>query len=219
MTAKNLFYVYRIDRPDGTPCYIGKGMGKRRLKHAWRSTNPHLANIYRRAGGVLPISLLAENLNEAEAFALEIDLIAAIGREPHGPLVNMTNGGEGISGHVHSPLSLERMRAAATGQSRTKGKPKTPEHRAALSAAAKKRPKRSAESIEAQSSKLRGRKRPPEVGAKVSASKTGKSPRKYNWSPEARARQKDRFADPELRARISAGTKSGQAARAGVIGG
>jgi NUMOD3 motif len=45
-------------------------------------------------------------------LALEISLIAAIGREVNGgPLVNLTDGGEGITGHRHGPATRAKMSA------------------------------------------------------------------------------------------------------------
>lgn len=195
------FYVYLISRPDGRPCYVGKGKGRRWRKHAWRSTNPHLANLYAKHGD-LPIEKVASDLTEAEAFTMERDLIAVHGRESDGGiLVNLTAGGDGVSGYRFTAegkahLSAVRrgkkypMRGPATEETRKKqrqaklGRKLSPEHRAKIGA-----------------SHL-GRKRPPEVGAKISAAKTGK-----RWSEERRAilRAANRSRDPEVRARISAG--------------
>lgn len=44
-----------------------------------------------KAGGNLPAEKIGENLTEAAAFTLERAMIASIGREPLGPLVNMTD--------------------------------------------------------------------------------------------------------------------------------
>jgi hypothetical protein len=52
--------------------------------------------------GEVPYVKVREHITEAEAFETEIALIKAIGRFPFGPLVNMTDGGEGSSGHVRS---------------------------------------------------------------------------------------------------------------------
>jgi hypothetical protein len=52
-----------------------------------------------------------ENLTSKEACSLEVLLIAKIGRRDHklGPLTNLTDGGEGVSGLVHTVESREKM--------------------------------------------------------------------------------------------------------------
>lgn len=99
-----VFYVYVLFRPwNGEPCYIGKGKGNRMRCHeraGSNHSNRHLSRILAKAGGTLPSVVLHEKLNEATAFAYEIALISAIGRQKNGgPLVNLTDGGEGTSGH------------------------------------------------------------------------------------------------------------------------
>jgi hypothetical protein len=205
---RRIFYIYVVFRKSGVPCYIGKGKGNRWKNHLSKSHNRHLRRIVAKEGNI-PIVVIRSGLTETEAFEIEIALIKAIGRQIHGgPLVNQTDGGEGVSGFKMPPSALKKLSARMTGKKvrlgyktsdETKAKqrslkldvPLTPEHRKALS----------------DSAPYRGLKRPPEVGAAVSAGKKGKSPREYTWSPEARARQKERFADPELREKISAGTK------------
>lgn len=112
------FYVYILFRPDGRPCYVGKGCGKRDKKHEkYGSHNPHLSAIIKNAGGSLPAVRFRDGISDAEAHSLERLLIAAIGREIHGgPLVNQTDGGEGVSGAVRSPETLARMSAAQMGK-------------------------------------------------------------------------------------------------------
>lgn len=119
------FYVYIYFRPDWTPCYVGKGCRKRWLRHEKETANPYLRHIIRKAGGSLPKMKVQENMTEEHAFALEMLLIKIIGREEFGgPLVNLTDGGEGASG-----LSAE---ARAKIVAKQKGKPKSPSHCAAM---------------------------------------------------------------------------------------
>lgn len=124
--VKTDFYVYLYFRPDGiTPCYVGKGHGKRWRRHERETRNPHLARIIKAAGGRLPKIKISEGLSEPAAFSIEMFLIKMIGREANGgPLVNMTDGGEGASG-----LSMEARAAISAKQ---KGKPKSPEACAAM---------------------------------------------------------------------------------------
>lgn len=111
-----MFYIYALFRPNGIVCYIGKGKGYRINRHEQMAArkdincNPHLANIIKNAGGLLPKVIIRDSLTEEEAFALEILFIKVIGREIHGgPLVNMTNGGDGVSGLVFSDESKEKI--------------------------------------------------------------------------------------------------------------
>lgn len=143
--TKNIYYVYALFRPDGIPCYIGKGKGKRWL-HCGVS-NPHLARIIKQAAAAglgIPRIKIRENLSEDEAFQIEIALIAAIGRvSVGGPLVNMTDGGDGI---INLPEeSRAKMRVAAKNRPpdhydgvriaarRMAGIPKSKSHRANIS--------------------------------------------------------------------------------------
>ena len=95
-------YVYVVFRPNGIPCYVGKGKGDRWRRHDRKSKqNPHFAAILNLAGGDLPTAIIRHNLTDDEAIEIEIALIKAIGREIHGgPLVNMTDGGDGTAGAV-----------------------------------------------------------------------------------------------------------------------
>lgn len=117
----NRFYVYVIFRPNGIPCYVGKGEGWRWSRHATRARNPILFAIYQKAGGDLPIVRVRDGITEAEAFETEIALIAAIGRKPNGPLVNLTDGGDGAKGLRHTPEFRAQVSA------RFKGKKLSPE--------------------------------------------------------------------------------------------
>jgi len=107
--SDNKFYVYCLFRPwNLEPCYIGKGSGKRSIKHKFyghRHYNDHLAKIFKRAAGSeIPCVILHNGLDEATAFEYERALIAAIGRADlgKGPLCNLTDGGDGCSGMSES---------------------------------------------------------------------------------------------------------------------
>lgn len=158
------FYVYVLFRPSGLPCYVGKGQGDRWLEHERGATNPHLENIIKKSkaeGRTLFRGKVAEGLTKADAFALEMRLIKEIGRAATGgPLVNLTDGGDGPSGYRHTeetkrrvgeagkgrhhtPEAREKIRAAHTGAKRTeearlamsmaqKGREVSAEHRAKI---------------------------------------------------------------------------------------
>lgn len=167
-------YVYVIFRPNGVPAYVGKGRRSRYKRHAQtarsgRGGNKHLRNIYAKAdkaGLELPLIFVREGITDAEACTIEIAFIAAIGREDlgTGPLVNRTDGGEGLAGHIRSseqktkmgrrskalwktPEYLEKMKTSRGEEWKAKisktltgrpggslGKPKSPETRAKISA-------------------------------------------------------------------------------------
>lgn len=93
-----MFYVYMYVHPDGTPWYIGKGSKYRR-----RHYNHHLPKEFQRPADEFIITV-KENLTEAAAFALEIELIAKYKRKCDGGiLVNKCLGGAGATGFKHSP--------------------------------------------------------------------------------------------------------------------
>ena len=91
---KNDYYTYAYLREDGTPYYIGKGRGKRAFSRARRFFPPPRERIL----------LLKQNLTEEEAFKHEVYMIAVLGRKDLGTgiLRNLTDGGEGTSGFIHS---------------------------------------------------------------------------------------------------------------------
>src|ERR1035437_8032610 len=126
------FYVYIYFRPDtGTPCYVGKGRGKRWLKSR---SNAHLCNLIAKFG-TAPCVKIRSGLSEAEAFATEIALIKAIGRGQHGPLFNLTDGGDGASGAKRTDETRAKMSAALKGKQNALGRIATAETRAKISAA------------------------------------------------------------------------------------
>lgn len=129
------FYVYVIFRPNGIPCYVGKGHGARWQVSAKRAKNSHLRRIYEKSGLSLPIAIVRDGLSEGDAFAAEIAFIAAIGREVRGgPLVNQSDGGEGQTGYKATAETRAKQSA------KLKGKTNSPAARALLSAALKGRP-------------------------------------------------------------------------------
>ena len=134
------YYVYAfmrsqssINGKQGTPYYIGKGKRYR----AWdkrRCIKPPLDESY--------IIIIAKNLTEVGAFAIERQLIRWYGRIDQGTgiLRNLTDGGEGSSGRI-MPISQRIAYSVAR-----KGIPKSEEHRQAM----------------------RGRRHSPESKAKIS---------------------------------------------------
>ena len=113
-------YVYLDPRKSGVyeygsyifnyePFYGGKGHGDRLLEHLkGNSHNPYFNNkikkIQRETGNDPIIIKYSENMLECQALRLEMDIIANVGRYDldKGPLCNLTNGGDGVSGRVMS---------------------------------------------------------------------------------------------------------------------
>jgi hypothetical protein len=124
------FYVYVHLRADTLePFYVGKGEGGR----AWRTNRtPHWQNIARRHG--VKTKILMDGLQEWAALEMEIELIALYGRKDNkqGPLVNFTDGGQGVSGRVLTQASRTKMSNSAKARSYS------PEQKEALGLRAKK---------------------------------------------------------------------------------
>jgi hypothetical protein len=108
----NNFYVYAYLREDGTPYYIGKGKGRRAYLNGRIPPKP--AYIER-------IQMVKVNLTEEEAFNLECKLIMEYGRRDLGTgiLQNRTAGGEGVSGRIATPESIQKRISKNTGKKRT----------------------------------------------------------------------------------------------------
>lgn len=129
---EKIFYVYVYIDPskDGSftydgldfsflyePFYIGKGHNNRMFAHLQeyrlRKKN-HLSNKINKIlklGNDPVMFKIYENLSEEEAFEKEIFLINTIGRKikNEGPLVNIVDGGNGVTGLVHTKDSRKKM--------------------------------------------------------------------------------------------------------------
>ena len=109
------FYVYaylRANNSDsgkaGTPYYIGKGCGNRAFGKHTNNTIPKDFEL---------IVILETNLTEIDAFALERRYISWYGRKDigSGNLINLTDGGEGNSGRIHSDATKKKQSDAHKG--------------------------------------------------------------------------------------------------------
>lgn len=100
------FYVYLLLKPDGTPFYVGKGVGRRVFSHEREALAPgisHKLNTIRlvlKEGGQIRYSIAGFFECEKQCHAFEIAEILRIGRHDlrTGPLTNLTAGGEGTVG-------------------------------------------------------------------------------------------------------------------------
>ena len=85
------------------PFYIGKGKNGRINKYNRKTSNIWLREKleYLQKIGITPISLkIFQSLSEQDAYRIERDVIKKIGRKDKktGPLLNLTNGGQGFKG-------------------------------------------------------------------------------------------------------------------------
>lgn len=185
----NDFYVYLHRRySDNLPFYVGKGKGNR--AYSTKSRNPHWNYTYKKHG--LIVEILYDNLTENEAFDLEVDIIAEMKYHFQSTMCNMTNGGEGTSGHVQSKDTIDKRVAKNTGKKRT------PEQRKKISDALKgKCSDKLLESIRRNGEKRRGKPRDPEAVLKTAISNTGKT-RTEKTKELQRKRAKERGVTDEF---------------------
>jgi hypothetical protein len=113
LDQRPIFYTYILFDWLGTPKYVGKGKNgtSREFTHERRSDpinwmkNEFIERTWIMLSEIPKIKI-REDVNEADALAAEIAFIKAIGRFPNGPLVNMTDGGDGFG-----KLSPEQYKA------------------------------------------------------------------------------------------------------------
>jgi hypothetical protein len=240
---KSNFLVYSLlDPRTGDVRYIGKssiGM-KRPREHqiaCGRKAKTHNARWLRELwadGERVPLILVLEECDsEAQVLAREIVLIALF-REAGFNLTNITNGGDGISGHKMSPETRARMSALWTPERRAKqsealkARYENPEARAFLG-----------EAISKAKSTPEARARASAAGARVLADKDNVAKlvasrwadpaarekqselSKKMWEDKERvarmvATKKAQWADPEFKRRSVEAMKAGKA-RKGIL--
>jgi len=123
----NDYYTYAYLREDKMPYYIGKGRGNRAYDQR-RTIKPPKDKSR--------IIFLKKNLTEAEAFKHEVYMIFVLGRKDLGTgiLRNLTNGGEGASGHIKSEETKKKLSVANSGENNPQfGVPRTEEQKKAMS--------------------------------------------------------------------------------------
>lgn len=202
LDPRRIYYVYMIFRPNGVPCYVGKGHHQRWQRHLRSTHNKYLSRIIAKADGNVPIVKLRDTVTEAEAMETEMAYIAAIGRiKVGGPLVNMTDGGEGVSGMTQSAHQRNIASITHTGNKYSVGAKRTKESRAKMRTAKLGKPLSASHRRSIGDAHI-GRIRDPSVGEKISAAKLGKK-----WSEEHKAILKaaNRSREPEVRERIRQG--------------
>jgi hypothetical protein len=109
LDPRGIYYVYLLFDWLGIPRYVGKGKKRRAYTHITKSDsinwlkNEFIEQTWIMLGDI-PIIFVREDFTEVEAFEVERTLIQTIGRmiKGTGPLTNITEGGEGVSGLKHS---------------------------------------------------------------------------------------------------------------------
>jgi hypothetical protein len=144
----NNFYVYQHIRLDENSIfYVGKGHKSRHIEKSNRNNYWH--NVVNKAGFVSEI--LFDNLDEELSLLVEMELIDKYRRLGY-KLVNLTDGGEGVSGYKHTEetkqllgemnknrvISDETRKKISLVWKDKKRKPFTEDHRKKISEAAKK---------------------------------------------------------------------------------
>lgn len=117
-----MFYIYGYYEKDyAEPFYIGKGHGNRAWDHLQLSKGDQSTPFYKKLASLnwqAEIIILEEGMTENEAFEFEVQSIAFFGRKDQGagPLLNLTDGGEGATGFKHSEATKEICRRAREQQ-------------------------------------------------------------------------------------------------------
>lgn len=137
-TRKHGKYVYGDYSFDFEPFYIGKGQDDRCDDHLKESSlkknspkNSKIKKIIKETGKDPIILTLKSNMLEKDALALEVKLVALIGRKnlKKGPLTNLTDAGEGVSGAICSPeLKIKRSENAKGANNPNYGNPNNFKH-------------------------------------------------------------------------------------------
>lgn len=214
------YYVYVLFRPwNGQPFYVGKGRQRRfgwHKKAVAAQRTDRTGKIIRKAvalGAEIPAVKVRENLSEFQAHAVEVALIAALGRGSDGCLSNQTDGGEGASGSTHSPEARQKIRASQMGNTWSRGLKRSPETIAKLKEI---HSQRSAETIAKMRAGNLGKVIPPDQREKMRLAKVGtKQSPEHIANKAASHRGKKRSA--EARARMSAGQKGNKNALGRII--
>lgn len=198
------------------PFYIGKGL-KGRENH-WRDRLRYMTNLRLLKAvievlaehGAVPVTILHSDLTNAEACEIERQLIKEIGRQPTGPLANITKGGNGGNDpEAHSRRTKGR-------KAPNKGVPMSDEQRQKLKEAwARRREFRLA--ILDQVNKGKRGKPAHNKGKRMSDAQRQKLREAWANNPTARHTEESNakrsetsrqtYQDPELRARIGTAVK------------
>jgi len=109
-------YVYLHYKPDGSPFYVGKGVGKRAYTKYGR--NNYWKAVVNKYGYY--VEILDYFHTETEAHNREMALISTL-KSSGFKLCNMTNGGEGTSGRVYTEETKQKIGIKSKGRIHNKG--------------------------------------------------------------------------------------------------
>jgi hypothetical protein len=173
------YYVYTHSLAGQPPFYVGKG-NEKRIKKVTRESNPHHANIVAKYGkeNIIVKTMLCRS--EQHALDLEVRMIAAL-RNSGVKLSNITDGGDGVSGLIHTKESRLKMSVAV------KKSHSNPATKKRMSESAKNRPPISNETRLKMSNLSSGRIMSKEARQKISTAKKGKY---YNGVMTDKTREK-----------------------------
>src|ERR1700744_5035442 len=102
-----LYYVYVLIREDDeTPFYVGLSHRETRMnEHVYvakkrnKTHKDHIILKLLREVGHVPFIIAVKDVDKETAVRTEMNLIRHYERRPIGPLVNETDGGDGVSGY------------------------------------------------------------------------------------------------------------------------
>lgn len=178
--------------------YVGKGHDRRAYSFSHRKGHhKNWINSLKKQGKTPRVTIIEQNLSEQQSLEREIFWIKTY-KDRGCKLTNATEGGDGVSGHKHSPEARIKMGAANKGRKRSKeevanvvaaitGKRRTDEQKANISASLKGK-KLSAEHIAKLSSSHIGLKHTAEHVANRATSNTGKKRTKEQKEKMAKGR-------------------------------
>ena len=184
--AKAKFYTYVHRKADtGEVFYVGKGSGNRATFFHQRSK--YWGRVAKKHGVI--VEFVAFFYEEQHALESEVSLISSY-RLDGVKLANLTDGGEGTSGRMHTPEAIAKMVAASTGkipsqQSRKRmsaakrGLVRSAEHRKNLSIATKLRFSNPDE-VKKSSDAQKGKGPSPETAKKIQQTRIANGNR-FGW--------------------------------------
>ena len=228
MQQETNFYTYIHCKPDGTPFYVGKGSGRRAYDLAGRTA--HHKNIVKKYGkgniGVFTFLCVSEQ----EALDDEVLWIEQLRAEGF-VLCNITAGGDGVSGMVHSAETRAKMSLAKMGNQNLLGHHHSSATRAKISLASKNSSQEARSKMSAAlvgNTRMLGHRHTDEAKAKITSAQIGRkhsaatklkmSLANERHSPESRRSAATKHTgmkrSDEARAKMSAAAKARCAANA-----